>query len=75
MKINREEMLKKLKKDENLVLYNEFYDFQGRPNIKRGYQLLQGWMAEHVSKNNEYFYVVKGGFATEYMYKKVFINE
>ena len=71
-KISREEMLKKLNENKDLHLFNEYYAFNGKSTIKYGYQVLQGWAAEHTSKNNEYFYVVDGGFATEYIYKKIF---
>lgn len=71
-KISREEMLKKLNENKKLHLFNEYYAFNGKSTIKYSYQVLQGWAAEHTSKNNEYFYVVDGGFATEYIYKKIF---
>lgn len=72
--ISRKEMLKKIKENPKLRLFNGFYDSETGKEILIGnsYQMLSGWALEEVSKNNEYFYEVRGGFATEYIYKKVF---
>lgn len=72
MKIKRSEMLKKMKENNELCLFNEFYTNNGKSTVRYGFQKLKGWAAEHVSENDEYFYVVDGGFATEYIYKKIF---
>lgn len=74
MKINRNEMLKRVKENNKLKLFNGFYDSKtGKECINNNsYQILSGWALEHTSENNEYFYEVKGGFATEYIYKKAF---
>lgn len=67
-------MLAELRKNSNLHLFNGFYNNKGNEYIDNvnGYQILQGWGAEHISQNNKYFYVVNGGFATEYIYNKIF---
>lgn len=72
--ISRKEMLKKVKENPKLKLFNGFYDSEtGKETlIGNSYQRLSGWALEEVSKNSEYFYEVMGGFATEYIYKKVF---
>ena len=77
MKVTRDKMLEALKQDSNLHLFNGFYDNKGHEYIDafNGYQVLQDWAAEHVSKNNKYFYAVNGGFATEYIYNKIFMKE
>ncbi len=73
-KITRNELLKLQKENSELKLFNEYYTRSGKSNKMAGMQVLKGWALEHTSKNNDLFYEVEGGYATEFIYNKYFKN-
>lgn len=74
-KITREELLKLQKENEELVLFNEYYTRNGNSTIKKGMQILKRYALRSVSRNNDEFYKVEGGYATPYIYENVFKGE
>ena len=75
MKYTREEMLKELNNNKELVVEIGYFNNNGKEWFDKGrYQSLKGWAAEHSTQSLNEFYKTEKGFASKFIFERAYNN-